>query len=39
MTVKKLINLSCPSKKPSKKIIPILQGEHGSHTPVVEIMS
>ena len=30
MTVKKLINL-CPSKKPSKKIIPILQGEHGSH--------
>ena len=38
MTVKKLINL-CPSKKPSKKIIPILQGEHGSHTPVAEIMS
>ena len=38
MTVKKLINL-CPSKKLSKKIIPILQGEHGSHTPVAEIMS
>ena len=34
--VKKLINL-CPSKKPSKKIIPILQGERDSHTPVAEI--
>ena len=38
MTVKKLINL-WPSKKPSKKIIPIQQGEHGSHIPVAEIMS